>query len=247
MLRTILIDDEETSLNSLMHKLINHFPQIDINAVCSSAIEGMDAITRHKPDLVFLDIEMPIMNGFTLLQNLEYRNFELIFVTAYDHYAIKAIKFSALDYLVKPVEIEELQNAIQRAEERFSESPNKRLEILLENLDSEKKRFSKIAIPSVEGLEFLSVKNILYLEASSNYTTLYLEGKKKYVVSKTLKEFEELLPEEIFVRIHHSCIINKNYVEKYLKGDGGQVVLQGNIILDISKRKKADFLRAMEM
>lgn len=247
MISTILIDDEVNSLNSLKKKINNHFPQLEIKAICNKAEDGLNAIEELRPDLVFLDIEMPIMNGFTLLQNLNYKNFSLIFVTAYDHYAIKAIKYSALDYLVKPVEIEELKNAIDRVIDKKHNVPNKRLELLLENVITTKIRFNKIAIPSVDGLHLINVHEIIYLEASSNYTALYTMDSKKYMASRSLKEFEELLPSETFIRIHNSIIINKNFVERYIRGEGGQVILEGNITLDISKRKKADFLKAVGM
>lgn len=245
MLTAVLIDDEESSLNSLHQKLINNLPQIKIMAACSSAKEGVEAIERLRPDLVFLDIEMPIMNGFTLLKHVRFKAFEVIFVTAYDHYAIKAIKYSALDYLVKPVEIEELQHAVGRAIDRHSSMPNKRLELLLENMASVRLPYFKIAIPSMDSLLFVKITDIMYLEASGNYTAVHMNDGKKHLVSRTLKEYEEMLPDEIFIRIHNSFIINKNYVEKYIRGDGGQVILEGNISLDISKRRKSDFLRAI--
>jgi len=192
--------------------------------------------------MIFLDIEMPIMNGFTLLQKLDYRNFELVFVTAYDHYALKAIKYSALDYLLKPVEVEDLKAAVKKAIEKKQNLPNKRLEFLLENMISNNKRLNRIAISSVEGLQFIRVENIVYLEASGNYTNVHLAEKKKYLSSRNMKEYEDLLPPDNFIRIHNSYIINKNFVEKYIRGEGGQVVLEGNITLDVSKRRKSDFL-----
>lgn len=247
MLKTIIIDDEESSLNALRQKLLQHCPEIDIIACSNYPQTGLEAIESLHPDLVFLDIEMPIMNGFNLLQNLGYKNFELIFVTAYDHYAIKAIRYSALDYLVKPVEIEALKEAVKRAVEKKENLPNQRLELLLENAFNERRKFKKIAIPASDGLCFINVDDIVYLEASGNYTKFYLANKTKHLVSKTMKDFEEVLPHEIFIRIHNSYIINKQYVEKYIRGDGGQVVLFGNILLDISKRKKGDFLREISL
>lgn len=245
MLKAILIDDEESGLNSLRQKILQHCPEIDIIAACNYPESGLEAIETMQPDIVFLDIEMPLMNGFTLLQQLKYRNFELIFVTAYDHYAIKAIRFSALDYLVKPVEIEALEEAVKRAIGKKQNFPNERLELLLENASGQKKKFKRIAIPTTEGLHFLKVDDIIYMEASGNYTRFYLINDRKYIVSKTLKDFEEMLSSDIFIRIHNSYIINKDFVEKYIRGDGGQVVLFGNFILDVAKRKKGEFLRAI--
>ncbi|MCO6497969.1 MAG: response regulator transcription factor [Chitinophagaceae bacterium] len=247
MLKAVLIDDEETSLNSLRQKIINHCPQVEIMAVCTKAGEGLKAIDELYPDLVFLDIQMPIMNGFTLLKKVKYKNFELIFVTAYDHYAIKAIKCSALDYLVKPVEVEELVKAVEKAVEKKENYPNKRLELLLENALAGNNNFRRIAISSYEGLYFIKMENIVYLEASGNYTNIFTQDRKKYLSSRSLKDFEELLSSSQFIRIHNSYIINKDFVERYIRGEGGQVVMEGNITLDISKRRKSDFLNAIGM
>ena len=245
MLKAILIDDEESSLNSLRQKLEQHCSDIEIIASCNYPDKGIEAIELLHPDLVFLDIEMPVTNGFTLLQKLKYKNFELIFTTAYDHYAIKAIRYSALDYLLKPVEIQPLQEAVKRAMVKKENNSNQRLDLLFENVSHEKKKFKRIAIPCLDGLQFIKIEDIVYLEASSNYTKFHMVNNSKHIVSKSLKDFEEMLPDDTFIRIHNSSIINKEFVEKYIRGDGGQVVLDGNIILDISKRKKADFLKAI--
>lgn len=245
MLRAIIVDDEPNSSNALKEKLLQHFPQVLIMKICNSAKEGIEAIDSLQPDLVFLDIEMPLMNGFVMLQQLTYKKFELIFTTAYDHYAIRAIRFSALDYLVKPIEIDELRNAIDRAGQKLNNhTPNPQLELLLENL-AEKKHLHRIAIPTSGGLQFIKIIDIIYLEASVNYTHIFLNDKRKYTVSRTLKDFEDMLPTDNFLRIHNSYIINKNCVEKYIRGEGGQVLLTNNAILEVSKRKKSDFLKAI--
>lgn len=244
MLRSVIIDDEENSSNALKEKLRRYFPQVDVVAVCNNSEQGITVINDLKPDVVFLDIEMPRMNGFAMLQQVSYGDFEIIFTTAYDHYAIKAIRFSALDYLVKPVEIEELGQAIQRAEEKRQQRlPNERLALLLENLGQTMHQRQRIAVPTTSGLEFVKVGHIVYLEASINYTHIFLKDSRKHTVSRTLKEFEDMLPPETFIRIHHSHIINKNFAERYIRGEGGQVVLSTGVVLDIAKRRKADFLR----
>ena len=246
MLKAVLIDDDESNLSSLSKKLSSHCPQIEIIALCDNASKGIEAIDNLKPDIVFLDIEMPVMNGFVMLQQLNYKNFELIFVTAYDHYAIKAIRFSALDYLVKPIEVEDLKAAVSKAEEKRNHSyPNPQIELLVEQLINKKNSFSRIAIPTIEGLQFIKVEDIIYLEASSNYTHIFTTEKKKFIASHTLKDFEDMLPPEIFIRIHNSYIINKNFTEKYIRGEGGQVVLTNGITLDVAKRKKHEFLKAI--
>ena len=244
MLKAVLVDDDESNLSSLSEKLRKHCPQVAITALCDTAQKGIEAIELFRPDIVFLDIEMPVMNGFLMLQQLGYKNFDLIFVTAYDHYAIKAIRYSALDYLVKPVEIEELTSAVARATKKRSLAPaNPQIELLLEHL--QKKDTLKIAIPTMEGLQFLNITDIMYLEARSNYTIFFLQNDHKLMVSRSLKDFEELLPASTFFRIHHSYIINKNFLEKYIKGEGGQVVLHNGTTLDVSKRKKTEFLKAI--
>lgn len=246
MLTAIIIDDETSSRNALRQKLSNHCTGVMIIGECENGEEGIKNIEEKKPDIVFLDVEMPRINGFTMLQQLKNKNFEVIFVTAYDHYAIKAIRYSALDYLVKPVEIDDLKNAVNRAiEKRNIAKPNAQLELLLENMVLEKTKFKRIAIPTTQGLQFIKINEIIYLEASVNYTKFYLSNNVKYTVSKTLKEFEDMLPDDTFLRIHNSYIINKNYVEKYIRGEGGQVVLSNGITLDVSKRKKAEFLKAI--
>ena len=244
MLKAVMIDDDESNLSSLTEKLNKHCPQVEIIARCSNAAEGIQAIDGLKPDMVFLDIEMPVMNGFVMLQQLSYRDFELIFVTAYDHYAIKAIRYSALDYLVKPVEIEELKSAVNKVTVNHSRKDRGlQLELLLEYLD--KKRPRRITIPTSDGLQFIDLENIVYLEASNNYTNVYLANQQKYLVTRTLKDFEQILPPETFLRIHHSTIINRDFIEKYIRGEGGQVMMRNGIVLDVSKRKKVEFLEAI--
>lgn len=246
MLNAILIDDEENSRSSLKEKLLSHCPQVKVTTLCDNAAKGIEAIDNLQPDIVFLDIEMPVMNGFVMLQQIKYKNFELIFTTAYDHYAIKAIRYSALDYLVKPIEVGDLKAAVSKAEEKRSRSyPNPQIELLVEQLINKKNPYSRIAIPTLEGLQFIKIENIIYLEASSNYTHIFTTDKKKYIGSHTLKDFEDMLPPEIFLRIHNSYIINKNFTEKYIRGDGGQVVLTNGITLDVAKRKKHEFLKAI--
>ena len=246
MLKAILVDDEESNLSSLKEKLFRNCPQVKVIALCTNAKQAIEYIDNQQPDIVFLDIEMPVMNGFLMLQNLSYKNFELIFTTAYDHYAVKAIRFSALDYLVKPIEIEELKSAVLRAEEKRQHvKTNEQLEMLLENLAQKQAFFQKIAIPTSEGLQFIRISEIIYLEASINYTNIFLSNQQKLLVSRTLKDFEDILPVQIFLRIHHSYIINKEYAEKYIRGEGGQVLLSNGVILDVSKRKKSEFLKAI--
>jgi len=246
VISALIIDDEESAVNVvafLLNKYVNEIEQV-FTAV--GAEEGLKALYQHKPQLVFLDVEMPLMNGFQLLEKFRDHSFEVIFITAYDHYAIRAIKFSALDYLVKPIEVEDLKTAIEMVKQKRKQSTtNERLETLLHNLMNEKNQANRIAIPSIEGLQFVEVNDIIYLEAESNYTVVYIKPSQKITVSKTLKDFEELLPPNIFIRIHHSWIINKNHVQKYLRGEGGQVIMSNGKTLDVARRKKDEFMKAI--
>jgi two-component system LytT family response regulator len=246
MLNAIIIDDETSSRNSLRQKLTKHCPEITITGECENGEEGVKNIEQKNPDIIFLDVEMPRMNGFTMLKQLTNKNFEVVFITAYDHYAIRAIKFSALDYLVKPIEIASLKAAVEKAvQKRKISSGNERLELLLQNLMNHKNEPQRIAIPSVEGLQFVETANIIYLEANSNYTCFHLTNNSKITVAKTLKDFEELLPGSVFIRIHNSFIVNKNQVEKYINGKGGQVVMKNGAVLDVARRKKEEFMKAI--
>ncbi len=245
--KAIIIDDEANSRNSLLQKIVTHCPSVKVIAECENGEQGIAAIEKEKPDIVFLDVEMPRINGFVMLQQLRYKDFELIFTTAYDHYAIRAIRFSALDYLVKPIEAIELISAVQRAVEKRKQQPeDSRIENLLHNIAEEKELNNRIAIPSMDGLFFISIADIIYLEAEGNYTVIYTFGDKKYTVSRTLKDFEELLPAHFFIRIHHSHIINKKEVQRYIKGEGGQIVLKNGVMLDVSRRRKEEFLKAAQ-
>jgi two-component system LytT family response regulator len=240
----IIIDDEKNSRDSLRKKILQYCTDLEIIAICESGEEGLEKIGSLDPDIVFLDVEMPRMNGFTMLQQLKTRQFELIFTTAYDHYAIRAIRFSALDYLVKPIEAEDLKQAVAKAIEKIkSPTSNQRIETLLHNLLQEKSNRQKIALTSLEGFQFVEIDNIIYLEAKGNYTEVYLKDQPKITISRTLKDCEELLSSAIFIRIHHSYIINKNHIQKYIKGEGGQVVMNNGRTLDVARRRKEEFMR----
>jgi two-component system LytT family response regulator len=203
--------------------------------------EGVQAIAQHQPDVVFLDIQMQRETGFDLLTKLNSIDFEVIFTTAHSEYAIKAFKFSAIDYLLKPIDIEDLQNALAKVEHKQNQNSAGRLEHLIQNLRTNTPENYKLALPTTEGLVFVQLNNILYCEASSNYTIIYTP-KNKYIVSRTLKQYEDLLGEHNFFRIHNSYLINLNAVKKYIRGEGGSVVLENDITLDVSKRKKEAFL-----
>jgi two-component system LytT family response regulator len=203
-----------------------------------------ELIRKMKPDLVFLDVEMPFGNGFDLLEKFEKINFSVIFSTAYDHYAVKAIKINALDYLLKPVDINDLKIAVGKVEGKLKESNSDttwQLEALLNNI-KEKGLVKKIAVPSLNGLTFINIEEIVRCESDVNYTNIFLTDRKKITVSKPLKEYEELLSEYNFFRIHNSALINMIHVKQYIKGEGGYLVMSDGVSVEVSRRKKAEFL-----
>ena len=200
-------------------------------------------IHKHHPQLVFLDIEMPEMDGFAMLSNITDKKSHLVFTTAYDQYAIKAIKYAAFDYLLKPIDIDELVATIQRlADEPVPDVTGKKLETLEQNLLT-RPFLNKIAVPTTEGLLFFDISHILHLEAQSNYTMLYFDDQSKLLASRTLKDFEDILPADTFFRIHNSHMINLNFIKKYIRGDGGQVEMTNGDSILVSRRKKDEFLK----
>ncbi len=242
MLNVIIIDDEKKGRIALKQKLHDYCPQVVVVGEAADGLEGLKLIEKFDVHLVFLDIEMPRMNGFEMLHQLPQHDFHIIFTTAYDQYAIKAIKFSAFDYLLKPVDIEELQAAVAKAEKQQENLTVPKLKVLEQNLH-DKFHLKKIAIPTLEGLLFFNINDIIHLEAQSNYTAIYFHDHPKLIASRTLKDFEELLPADIFFRTHHSHIINLNYIKRYIKGDGGQIELQNGNYVDVARRKKDEFLK----
>ncbi|WP_462252125.1 LytR/AlgR family response regulator transcription factor [Ferruginibacter sp.] len=245
MISAIIIDDEAKGRMALREKLLTYCTQVKIVAEAENGQEALLLIQQHQPQLIFLDIEMPRMNGFEMLNQLPEKNFHVIFTTAYDQYAIKAIKYAAFDYLLKPVDIDELKTAVSKVDMQQNNQTKKQVELLQQNMQHPKKQLNKLAIPTLEALLFFDINDIIHLEANSNYTNIYFTDKTKITASKTLKEFEELLPEDIFFRTHHSHLINLNFIKKYIKGDGGQIELQNGAYVDVSRRKKEEFLKAI--
>lgn len=242
MLKAIIIDDELKGRIALRQKLLDYCKEVQVLGEAENGEQGLLLIEKYHPDILFLDIEMPRMNGFDMLRRIRDKNFHIIFTTAYDQYAITAIKYSAFDYLLKPIDIEELKSAVARISSQPLSHTEKKLDTLEQNLGS-KKPFNKIAVPAMQGLLFFDINTIIHLEAQSNYTILYFSNHPKLTASKTLKEFEELLPEDIFFRTHHSHIINLNFIKRYIKGDGGQIEMQNGNYVDVARRKKEEFLR----
>lgn len=246
MIKAIILEDEQRSRQLLHEMLTEHFKNITVLAVCENAEAAGDAIREHHPDLVFSDIELEKGSAFDMLQQLETIDFEVIFITAYEKYAVLAIKFSALDYLLKPFGITDLTNAISQYQIRLNKKQSARqFEVLFHNLKGIQRESKKIALPTLNGLQVVSLKEIIRCEASANYTTFFFAAGKKLVVTKTLKEFDELLNEYDFIRVHHSHLINLNHVEKYARGEGGTVTMSDGSEVDVSRRKKEEFLQGL--
>lgn len=242
-LKAILVDDELSSLQNLHQKLKEFCPDVQVIATTQKPEEAIQLIQQHKPDVIFLDIEMPRMNGFRMLEEIGELNFDIIFTTAYNHYAVDAIRMSAFDYLMKPIAIKDLQNAVERLAKQKQLQTKDKLGVLKNSLQNAKSQEEKIVIPTSEGLEFIAIHTILHIESSSNYCKIYFVNGKTILVTKLLKDFEDILLPYRFYRIHNSHLINLKYIEKYIKGDGGQVLLTNGTILDIARRKKEEFLK----
>lgn len=244
--KAIIVDDEEDGRLVLQSLIQSHCPSVEIIKQCKSAAEGEQAINSLEPDIVFLDINMPNANGFALLDKVKKRQFNLIFVTAYHNYAIRAIKYSALDYLMKPIDEVELKDAVNRCSKPTEENSNTdKINHFIDTIS--KDQFEKVILPVREGYVFVKIDDILRCEADSNYTTLYLVDGEKHIVSKTLKDFESQLSSSKFFRIHKSHLINLSYLKKYTRGDGGVVTLIDNTELDVSRRNKEEFLKALNL
>ncbi|HEU5167112.1 MAG TPA: LytTR family DNA-binding domain-containing protein [Chitinophagaceae bacterium] len=243
MIRTVVIEDEEHSRKMLMEMLHEHCRTITVTASADSVKTGLTAIAEQKPELVFLDIELQSETSFEILEKLPEINFELVFTTAFDHYALKAIKFCAIDYLLKPIDLKELQIAVEKAEKRLNRQYlNKNLEVLLHNIKSGSQNNHKIALSTLEGLLFVNVSDIIYCESSGPYTHFVLKQANKIVTSKHLKEYENLLSGYDFFRIHKSYLINLREIQKYIRGEGGQLIMSNGAALSVSKQRKEDFL-----
>jgi two-component system LytT family response regulator len=243
MIQTVVIEDEEHSRTMLLELLHEHCRQVKVVAQADSVASGLTAIAEQKPQLVFLDIELQSESAFEILEKLPEINFELVFTTAFDHYALKAIKFCAIDYLLKPIDLNELLIAVAKVEKRLNhEYLNRNLETLLHNMKAGSQNGHRIALPTLEGLIFVNVSDIIYCESSGPYTKFILKQPDKIVTSKHLKEYEDLLSGYNFFRIHKSYLVNLQEIEKYIRGDGGQLIMSNGAALTVSKQRKDEFM-----
>lgn len=243
MIKAVLIDDEKNALEVLEMQLTRFCKEVTVVASCDGGMKGIAAIKKYAPDLVFLDIEMPHKNGFDVLHETKEINYDVVFTTAYDQFAIKAFKFSALDYLLKPVDILELQAAVEKVRNKKGDRGlDEKIKILLEQLQPSQKLTHKIALPVGDAMQFMEPDEIIRCESDSNYTHIFLANGKKITMAKTLKEVEENISGAPFFRIHQSHLVNMNHIGKYIKGDNAYVVMKDGTQIGVSRNKKEAFL-----
>jgi two-component system LytT family response regulator len=241
-LKAVVIDDELNSIDVLKMLIGKYCPTVTIVGQAEDADDGKKIIAAYDPDIVFLDIEMPLGSGFDMLDKIGQHKFQVIFITAYNHYALKAIKYCALDYLLKPVDIDELIEAVTKVSERIRHQHTHDAIDILKRHIQKGVTGTKISVPTQDGLQFIDVHEIIRCEASGNYTRMHLLKNQHFLITRTLKEYEELLTPYNFLRIHHAHLINLAHLEKYVKGEGGYAVMTDGSVVDISKRKKSEFL-----
>lgn len=246
MIKALIIDDEENS-RILLKNLIEKFCDgLEVVGSYDNVNSGLEGIEEHQPDVIFLDIVMKGETGFDLLENLPEKNFDIIFTTAFESYALKAIKFSALDYILKPVSPVDLKNAVAKLKEKQSAATtHHRVSNLLYNSKNNDIATHRIALSYEGGISFIPVQDIMRCEGSGAYTTFYLKNKSKIMVSKNLGEFEDMLTGYNFFRIHNSFIVNLSEIKNYVRGSGGYIVMSDNESVDVSKNKKHAFLERM--
>lgn len=231
------------SIETLKWKIEQFCDGVKIEQVFSNPVEGLAYLKSNKIDLLFLDIEMPRMNGFEVLSGLGNVPFDVVFTTAYDEFGIKAIKFSALDYLLKPVQPQELQRAIEKHQNKSRPSiSSEQLQVLFSNIRNEQRTPSKIALATKEKIEFVEPDEIISCESDSNYTNVYLTGGRKRLISRTLKDFEEMLGGHNFFRTHHSHLVNIGHVKEYVRTEGGYLLMVDDRIVPVSRSRKDDLL-----
>jgi two-component system LytT family response regulator len=245
MINAFIVDDEPLCCQVLHTLLRKYCPEVRVAALFNNPAEALEAINKQSPDLLFLDVEMPRMNGFQLLEQLPNPTFDLIFTTSYDQYALKAIRFSALDYLLKPIDREELQRAVQKAVNHRQNPLAAQLALLFQKVNHSASGITKIALPTLEGLQMVPVDQIITCRSDRNYTILHLKNNQKIVASRTLKDIEELLEDFPFIRVHHSCMVNINEIQKYVRGEGGYVIMSDGSSVDVSRSRKEALLRTL--
>lgn len=253
-MKAIIIDDEANCIGTLQILLSKYAHHVEILETCKSGQEGLDALEKHSPDVIFLDIAMPKMNGFEMLSKVEAPNFEIVFTTAYDAFALQALKVSAVDYLLKPIDKDELLEAIEKANSNIqlklkataAQSYPEQWGRFLENIFYQHQPFPNIALPTSDGIEMVVAKEIIYVEADGNYSKVVLNDGRKILLSKNLGDLEETLLPYRFIRLHHSHLVNAEEIVKYYKGEGGYVILKNGENIAVSRRRKPDLLKVLK-
>ncbi|WP_431216029.1 LytR/AlgR family response regulator transcription factor [Puia sp. P3] len=246
MIRTVLIDDEIDSIRVLQKLLESFCPEVSIVGTADGVETAATLIRSVSPDLALLDIEMVGGNAFDLLNQLQPIDFKVIFVTAFDDYALRAFKYSAVDYLLKPIDIDDLRTAIARVSSTpVVTSFDQQLKMLMKNLEGFQQAQQKIAIPTITGLVFVPFQDIVRFEGRGGYTNIYLSGGELIVATRAIKEYEEMLPESVFFRVHNSQIINLHKMQRYNKGRGGEVVMEDGSVIEVASRRRDEFLRRL--
>ncbi len=247
MLKCIIVDDEQHCIDTLQWQIEKYVPTAQLQKTFTSPEKALKYLATNTIDVLFLDIDMPEMNGFEMLKNIEKINFEIIFTTAYDEFAVKAFKASAIDYLLKPVDKLDLTLAVQKvSDKKKSNHLPAQIEILYNAINNKKEVKERLAVPTLEGLHFIKIKDIIYCISDSNYTHIHLENAKSLLVCKTLKEIEAMLSDGSFIRIHKSHLINYKKIEKFIRGDGGYVVMDDKKSLSVSRNRKEVLLAIFE-
>lgn len=243
-IRALIVDDEELARKNLEFLLADYCPSVEVVGMASNVREAKAFLAKESIDLLLLDIEMPNGSGFDLLESIKQDiNFKIIFITAYHEYALKAFKYSAVDYLLKPINPEELSASIDKVTPGEDSESVEKIDALIENIQRRGEHLDKIALPSMEGLHFVNLDEIIYCESQDNYTQFFLTDGRRIMVSKTIKHFEEMLDEDRFYRVHRSNIINLKYIDKYVKGEGGYIVMKQGPRIPVSRRRKESFLQ----
>ncbi|RYU97327.1 LytR/AlgR family response regulator transcription factor [Emticicia agri] len=238
MLRAIIIDDEPNAVSLLVLRLGQHCPQIEIVATCTDSLAGVEAIRRYNPDVVFLDIEMPQLNGFQVLEAIGEITFLLVFVTAYDRFALKAFKYSALDYLLKPIDTQELITAVRKVEKQLQTSSAQIRHLKQQFTHKNPYLPERLALPYQNGVTFVAIHEIIYCEADDNYTRFHLVSGQQHITAKTLKDIQELLEEHDFLRVHRQFLINIHHIKKFVKGEGSYLVMNNEQSIPVSRGQK---------